>query len=81
MVNHGNVGIGGGSTSDHLTPQNQNDRAPGRSPILIEHNTVINSNWAGYKPTWESGGVKLFRLTGAVIRYNTIIGGSDYHWW
>jgi Right handed beta helix region/Protein of unknown function (DUF1565) len=81
VVNPGHLGIGGGGSSDRLTPENQNDLAPGRGPVLIEHNTVINSNWAGYSPGWEAGGMKVFRLTGAVIRYNTVIGGSGPGIW
>jgi hypothetical protein len=81
VVNPGNLGIGGSGRSDRLTPENQDTTAPGRSPVLIEHNTVINNNWAGFPPGWEAGGMKLFKLTGAVIRYNTIVGGSGPGIW
>jgi hypothetical protein len=81
VVNPGNLGIGGGGGSDRLTPEDQDTLAPGRSPVLIEHNTVINSNWAGFSPGWEAGGMKLFKLTKATIRYNTIVGGSGPGIW
>ena len=81
VVNPGNTGLGGNSTSDQLTPENENGPVPGRGPVIIEHNTVINNNWAAIPPFWESGGMKLFRLTGCVIRYNTIIGGSGPGIW
>jgi parallel beta helix pectate lyase-like protein/uncharacterized protein DUF1565 len=81
VVNPGHLGIGGGGSSDRLTPENQNGHTPGRSPVLIEHNNVINSNWAGFSPGWEAGGMKVFKLTGAVIRYNTIVGGSGPGIW
>jgi hypothetical protein len=75
IMNPGNTGIGGSSTSEHLTAENQDETAPGRTRVLIEHNTIINANWAGHEPLWESGGIKLFCLTGSVIRHNTIVGG------
>lgn len=81
VVNPGNVGIGCGGTSEFLTPANQDGAAPGRGPVLIEHNVVVNNNWAGFDPFWESGGMKLFHLTGSVIRYNTVIGGSGPGIW
>jgi len=81
VVDPGNTGIGGNSLTDRLTADNQSLNAPGRSPVVIEHNTIINNNWAAIPPFWESGGMKLFRLTGCVIRYNTIIGGSGPGIW
>jgi hypothetical protein len=81
VVNPGNTGIGGAGTSDKLTPENQNHPVPGRSPVLIEHNTILNNNWAGFPSFWESGGMKVFRLTGCVIRYNTVVGGSGPGIW
>jgi len=81
VVNPGNVGIGCGGTSEFLTPANQDGEAPGRGPVLIEHNVIVNNNWAGFDPFWESGGLKLFHLTGSVIRYNTVAGGSGPGLW
>jgi hypothetical protein len=81
VINPGNLGIGGGGTSDRLTPDNQNSLTPGRSPVMIEHNIIKNSNWAGFSPGWEAGGMKVLRLTGAVLRYNTVIGGSGPGIW
>jgi len=81
VVCPGNTGIGGSGESDKLTPGDQNSRAPGRSPVLIEHNTVIDNNWAGHESLWESGGMKLFKLTGCVIRYNIIVGGCGPGIW
>jgi len=81
VIDPGNTGIGGNSTSDKLTPENVSTTAPGRSPVIIEHNTIVNNNWAAFPPFWESGGMKLFRLTGCVLRYNTVIGGSGPGVW
>lgn len=81
IVNPGNVGISGSGTSDKLTAENQDGPAPGRSRVFIEHNTMVNNNWAGHPSFWESGGMKLFHLTGCVIRYNTVIGGSGPGIW
>ncbi|MBM4083094.1 MAG: right-handed parallel beta-helix repeat-containing protein, partial [Planctomycetes bacterium] len=81
VVNPGNTGIGGSGSSDKLTVENQNGSAPGRSPVLIEHNTIIANNWAGFPSFWESGGMKVFKLTGCVIRYNTIVSGSGPGIW
>jgi len=81
IINPGNVGISGSSTTDLLTEDNQNTTAPGRGRILVEHNTIINPNWAGIAPFWASGGMKIFKLTGAVVRYNTVIGGTGPGIW
>ncbi len=81
IENPGNVGIGGQGLSEKLTAANQSVEAPGRSPVLIEYNTIVNNNWTGTEPFWESGGMKMFRLTGAIIRYNTIVGGSGPGIW
>lgn len=81
VANPGNVGLGGVGTSDKLTAENQNQDVPGRSPVLLEYNTIVNNNWAGFPAFWESGGMKLCRLTGGVIRYNTIVGGSGPGIW
>ncbi|MDP7254966.1 MAG: right-handed parallel beta-helix repeat-containing protein, partial [Planctomycetota bacterium] len=81
IANPGNVGITGVGTSDKLTAENQNTTTPGRSSIIIEFNTVTNNNWAGFPSFWASGGMKVFRLTGAIIRGNTVIGGSGPGIW
>ena len=81
VLNPGNTGFGGAGSSDSLTAENQNDLVPGRSPVLLEHNRVVNNNWAAYPPFWESGAMKCFRLTGAVFRYNTLLGGSGPGIW
>jgi len=81
VVNPGNVGISGSCDSEFLTAENQDNAAPGRSPFLIEHNVLVNPNWTGIKPFWASGGMKLFKLTGTVIRYNTIVGGTGPGIW
>ncbi len=81
IINPGNTGIKGLGRSGRLTSENQDTTAPGRTPVRLEYNTIINSNWAGYDPGWESGGMKLFRLTGSIIRYNTIRGGSGPGIW
>jgi len=81
IINPGKTGIGGSCSSDFLTADNQDADAPGRSRLLIEHNRIVNPNWTGDRPFWESGGMKLFKLTGTVIRYNTIIGGTGPGVW
>ncbi len=81
IINPGNTGIGMAGASDVITAENQNQNAPGRSPVWIEYNTIVNHNWAGFPPLWESGGMKLMRSSGCVIRYNTIVGGSGPGIW
>lgn len=81
VVGAGNTGIGGSGSTDELTVDNQDGLAPGRSPVVLEHNTIVGNNWAGFPPFWESGGIKVFKLTGSVIRYNTIIGGCGPGIW
>ncbi len=81
VVRPGNTGIGGSGATDQLTPENQDAAVPGRSPVWLEYNTVIGNNWAGFPPFWESGGFKVFKLTGCVIRHNTIVGGCGPGIW
>ncbi len=68
----GGAGLTAQHSSKQLTPDNETDPAPGRGRLLIEYNVIRLTNWAGHPPFWESGGMKLFRLTGAVVRYNDI---------
>ena len=81
VIHPGNVGIAGSCSSEFLTAENMNADAPGRSPFLIEHNRIVDPNWTGIKPFWASGGMKVFKLTGTTIRYNTVIGGTGPGIW
>ena len=72
IVNTGHTGVNAQHSSTQLTAANQTELAPGRGPIIIEHNVIRMTNWAAHPPFWASGGMKLFRLTGCVIRYNRI---------
>lgn len=72
IINPGNVGIAGQHTSEFLTPENQVYQAPGRGRTIIEYNYIKGANWLTLSYTWQSGGMKLFRLTNCIIRYNTI---------
>ncbi|MEK7766663.1 MAG: right-handed parallel beta-helix repeat-containing protein, partial [bacterium] len=81
IVNPGDVGIGCAGTSEFLTPENLDGAAPGRGRAVIERNVVVNANWAGFDPFWESGGMKLLMTTGCVVRHNTIVGGSGPGLW
>ncbi len=81
ILDPGNTGIGSSGTTEHLTADNQDGPAPGRGRIFYDHNRIENPNWAGYRSMWESGGIKDFRLTGAVIRNTTVIGGHGPGIW
>lgn len=81
VLNPGGVGIAASGSSKDLTPENQDKAAPGRGRMLCEHNVVINNNCHGYPRFWESGGFKMFRLTGCVLRQNTFIGGDGPAIW
>ncbi len=81
IINSGNTGIAGRSSSDYLTPENLNTDAKGRARVIVEHNHIVNPNWTGIRPFWGSGGMKLFCLTQSVIRRNTIIGGTGPSIW
>jgi len=72
IVNPGNVGIGAQHTSEFLTPENQTFEAPGRGRIIIEYNYIKGANWLTASPFWAAGGMKLFRLTDCIVRYNTV---------
>lgn len=81
ILNPGGVGIGASGSSEKLTPENQDREAPGRGRLLCEYNLVANNNRNGYPRFWESGGFKMFRLTGAVLRQNTFLGGDGPGLW
>jgi hypothetical protein len=81
VLNPGGVGIGASGSSNKLTPENQDGVAPGRGRLICEYNLVSNNNCHGYARFWESGGFKMFRLTGAVLRNNTFIGGDGPAIW
>ena len=81
VLNPGGVGIGGSGGGEKLTAENQNTTAPGRGRLLAEYNVVTNNNCRGYERWWESGGFKVFRMTGCVIRNNTIVGGDGPAIW
>ena len=81
IINPGNTGIVVTGSSELLTNENLNFPAPGRGRVLIEHNTIINSNWAAYPVGWEAGGIKLCTVTGCILRYNNLFGGSGAGIW
>lgn len=76
VVDSGAVGIAAHGTSDRLTTDTIDDWAPGRTSVVVEFNTIINSGWAGYDRTDEVSGILFERMTGSTIRYNTIVGGG-----
>lgn len=85
ILDPGSLGIGSNGNSgideprlglkQPLTADNQDTTAPGRGRVLIEQNVIANNNRNGYEWAWESGGIKVLKMTGAVIRHNTVIGG------
>jgi hypothetical protein len=81
IENMGNLGMGANASSRDLTPENINGDVPRRGRALFEHNHFGHTNWAAYSPMWESGGMKFFRLTGNVIRFNTFVGGHGPALW
>lgn len=72
IINPGNVGIAGQHTSEFLTAENQTFPAPGRGRTIIEYNYIKGANWLTLSFGWQAGGMKLFRLTNCIIRYNTV---------
>ncbi len=76
VVDAGAVGIAADGDSDRLTAATLNDWAPGRTPVMVEFNTVVNAGWAGYSPASDVSGILFERMTGSTIRYNTILGGG-----
>lgn len=81
VLNPGGLGIGASGSSDKLTAANQDGPAPGRGRLVCEYNVVVNNNAGGYPRFWESGGFKMFRLTGCILRNNTFIGGDGPAIW
>ncbi len=72
IINPGNVGIAAQHTSEFLTPENQIYPAPGRGRTIVEYNYIKGANWLTLSSGWQSGGMKLFRLTNCIIRYNIV---------
>jgi hypothetical protein len=81
IVNAGNVGFGCTGLSDQLTAENLNTTTPGRSTAIFEHNVILNSNWAGFPVVWSAGASKNVQISGLIMRYNTLIGGSGPGIW
>jgi hypothetical protein len=80
VVNMGNLGMGANANSTLLNADNLDD-PPRRGRAIIEYNHVASANWAGYPSMWESGAMKFFRMTGCVIRFNTLVGGHGPGVW
>ena len=81
VISPGGLGIGATGSTDDLTPANQDGPAPGRGRLIAEWNTVIDNNASGYPRFWESGGFKMFRLSGSVLRMNNFIDGDGPGIW
>ena len=81
VINPGGLGIGANGDTGKLTAENLDSPAPGRGRLIAQWNTVINNNASGYPRFWESGGFKMFRLTGAVLRQNSFIDGDGPGIW
>lgn len=76
VVNAGAIGIGADGSSERLTVDTVNDWAPGRTPVVVEFNTIVNAGWAGYSRVDDVSGIVFERMSGSTIRYNTIRGGG-----
>lgn len=58
IFNHGQLGVGG----------------DGRGGAIVDYNVIADNNWGAYERLWESGGIKLFRMTGTTLRHNEVRG-------
>ncbi len=80
VLSPGGLAMGATSDSPSLTPENLAS-PPRRGRLLVDFNHLIDNNRAGYPRFWESGAIKFFRLTGAVVRHNTIVEGDGPGIW
>jgi hypothetical protein len=76
VVDAGAVGIAADGSSERLTVDTINDWAPGRTPVVVEFNTIVNAGWAGYSRAGDVSAIVFERMSGSTIRYNTISGGG-----
>ncbi len=76
IVDPGSIGIAAEGSSSRITPETLNDWAPGRTPVAVTYNTIINAGWAGYDRLRSVGGITFSRMTGSSIMHNTVIGGG-----
>jgi hypothetical protein len=76
IVDAGAVGISAAGSSVRLTAETLNEWAPGRTPVVVSDNTIINAGWAGYSRSRDVSGILFERMTGSSIVHNNIIGGG-----
>ncbi|MEA2002958.1 MAG: right-handed parallel beta-helix repeat-containing protein, partial [Actinomycetota bacterium] len=76
VIDSGAIGISAQGSSSRLTTATLNDWAPGRTKVVVENNTIVNSGWAGYARQDDVGGIVFERMAGSSIQYNTITGGG-----
>ena len=71
---NGDIGIGGGLGTNSTTQSTP-------SGIVINHNTISNSNYAHVLNGFGSGGIKISATTGGMVRGNTITNndGAGIH--
>ncbi len=80
VLSPGGLAMGATSDTPSLTPDNLAS-PPRRGRLLLDFNHLFDNNRAGYPRFWESGAIKFFRLTGAVVRHNTILEGDGPGIW
>jgi parallel beta-helix repeat protein len=51
------------------------------SHVLIERNTIVANNSAGFDNGWEAGGVKFVRSSHVLLRRNTVVGNDGPGLW
>jgi parallel beta-helix repeat protein len=51
------------------------------SHVLIERNTIVANNYAGYDSSWETGGVKFVRSDHVILRRNRVVGNVGAGLW
>ena len=76
VVDSGALGIVARGSSDRLTAETLDEWAPGRTPVSVEFNTIIETGWAGYDRVDDVSAILFERMTGSSIRYNDISGGG-----
>lgn len=80
VVSPGGLAMGATADTPSLAPDNLSS-PPRRGRLLVDYNHLLDNNRAGYARFWESGAMKFFRLTGAVVRHNTIVEGDGPGIW
>jgi hypothetical protein len=73
--NHGagmNIGNGSHATGNHIHHNGQKGLGSSGAKVVVDGNDISFNSWAGYNPSWETGGAKFALTTGLLVTGNSV---------